>query len=890
VLLLLVGGGAEAQQAPAPADTVPNDTLPAGRAGPPPDPAADSVFQALRQLPGFTITEYQGESAVYRADEGVLRLQGSAEVQREGDRLTADTIVYRDRVELVEAYGQPRVSGQAQELEGNVLFYDLARRRATALGARTTVVEGGANWIVRGDVTLEGTDRVFATHGVFTTCDLAIPHYHFESDRIMVIRDRILVARPARLYFGQVPVMVLPFVVQNLERGRRSGLLTPRFGVNDVVRTSSGYNRQISDIGWYWAINDYMGAQVSGTWRSGAYTAMLGNLDYNWRRQFLQGNATFQQFWREGGGRELNLNGNTRWQPDERTNLGATGSYASSSDFLRDITFDPREQTQNLTSTFSLNRRFDWGSASMGAERRQSVSDGSVSGTLPRLSISPSPITFFRAPTPEQARWFSNMTLNLNASGDRSFETGRADVLRGLQDRQQTNVQMGQSLSMGNLSLSTSGVLNQTVLQRVVGADSALEARNQDRGNWSASASYRQELVGTTSISPTISFNQEFVRDTLTAGAYVGAPTRMNFGAGLNTDLYGFFPGVGGFTAIRHRLSPRLSYRYAPTVEQTDLQRRVFGPAGGRAQNVVSLGLNQTWEAKLRTPTEPRPEESVSPDTLTEDSARIARPQAMPAEPDKVTLLRIDSSPLEYDFIRAAEEGNGFLTERFSNTIASDYLRGLTIRMEHELFDRSGLDPDLEASRGQLGRFAPRLSSLGTSFELGPGSSIFRWLGFGRGGENPATQGAFPGTPQTPERQGAGAFTGNPMAAGGGPWRMSLQYQYSRAPRTFTLAGLGGLDGFGRPLDEVVQTVGANMSFPLSPGWGVNWSTDFSITDGRFGAHRLNFRRDLHRWQANFDFYQSPNGNSSFEFYVELLDNRDLKFDYRERNLGIDRR
>ena len=67
-----------------------------------------------------------------------------------------------------------------------------------------------------------------------------------------------------------VPVFVLPFIMQDLGRGRRSGFLIPEFEINDIVRTSSGYNRQITNVGFYWAINEYMGAQLSTTWRSGS--------------------------------------------------------------------------------------------------------------------------------------------------------------------------------------------------------------------------------------------------------------------------------------------------------------------------------------------------------------------------------------------------------------------------------------------------------------------------------------------------------------------------------------------------------------------------------------------------------------------------------------------
>lgn len=882
--------------APLPADSIDAappeaaaDTLAPER--PPLSQSADSVFQALRRLQGFTVTEYRGDQAIYSSEDGVLRLEGDAEVIREGDRLTADTIVYRERLELVEAYGNPEVSGEEQELQGDVLYYDLARRRATALGARTQVTEA-ATWYVTGDVTLEGTERLFGRNAHFTSCDLVIPHYHFEADKVMVVRDRILVARPARLYFGNVPVMVLPFVVQNLEQGRRSGFLTPRFGVHDIVRTSSGYNRQISDVGFYWAINQYLGAQVSTTWRSGAYTSVLGTVDYRWRQQFLNGNLAVERYWQAEGGREFSLNTSTSWQPDERTNLAMSGSYASSSAFVRDASYDPRDVTQDLRSSFSLNRRFGWGTTSLGADRRQSIATGDVSMTLPSLSISLPSRTLFRSPTPEQARWFNNVNFTPGPlSASRSSNEFADNIGAPQQDRQLTRLRLGPSLSVGNFSINTTGELNRDEIREATGETEegeilVLPAANRDEARWSTAASYRQNLIGTTSIAPNISLSQQLVRDTVTGNEFLGAPVRLSFGVGLNTDLYGFFPGVGGYSAIRHRLSPRLSYSYAPAVMQTALQDTIFGKAGGRAQNRVSFGINQSWEAKLR---DPRPVTRNEPfDSIAGDTVPQANVPSVPSDPQKVTLLSLTTSALEYDFIQAREEGSGFVTNQVSNTVTSDYLRGLTIQMQHELFDRTQLDPGIPENAGELGRFAPRLSSLSTSFQIGPESALLRWVerlaNIPRRSSLAPGEDVFPGTPPSdePAPAGTGAATGNPQTTGAGSWNLSLGYRFSRPSRIFSPVG--------RLNDDSVQTLDGNLDFQLSPNWSVNWTTSYSITDTQFGSHRLNFQRDLHEWQANFSFYQTPNGNSAFEFYVELTHNRDLRFDYAERNLGIDRR
>jgi hypothetical protein len=69
----------------------------------------------------------------------------------------------------------------------------------------------------------------------------------------------------------------------------------------------------------------------------------------------------------------------------------------------------------------------------------------------------------------------------------------------------------------------------------------------------------------------------------------------------------------------------------------------------------------------------------------------------------------------------------------------------------------------------------------------------------------------------------------------------------------------------------------------------VSWRTDYSTTTGKFSAHTINLKRDLYRWQANFDYILAPNGNTSFAFSVHLIDLPDLKADYHENNLGLDR-
>jgi hypothetical protein len=99
------------------------------------------------------------------------------------------------------------------------------------------------------------------------------------------------------------------------------------------------------------------------------------------------------------------------------------------------------------------------------------------------------------------------------------------------------------------------------------------------------------------------------------------------------------------------------------------------------------------------------------------------------------------------------------------------------------------------------------------------------------------------------------------------------------------------------PLDDVPrrslsgdnQNLRVNVTFYPTRNWAVNWNTQYSITENEFAMQVLNLKRDLYRWQANFDIVRAPNGNTSFSFSAHLTDLPDLKADYRRQNLGGNR-
>ena len=927
-----------------------NDSTPGQpRAAPAPalPQAADSFMAALLALPGYSVSQYSGGEVRFDAVTQRMTLLGSddepAELRQDGMTVTAaDTINLADS--LLWTAGETVTDRPGEEpVQSSNIIYDRRADRGTAYEAHTTMSEG-ATWIMDGDLPAILSDTVFGHDINFTSCEETEPHYHFAAREFKAIGGSWFVARNVTLNFDDVPVFWLPFIFQSTESGRHSGVLMPRFGVNDIVRTSRGHTRRVSNVGFFWAINDYADATFAGDWWSDNFTALTGAARYRVTQKFLDGSANVRRFWRVDGGRELSFDTRHDWTVNERLTVRASARYASSSSFVRQNSFDPREVTQSINSEGGLRRRFDWGDVSVSADRRQFLSDDRVEMTLPSANLSLKSITLFQAPS-NRARFFNNMTWSGSARYRRStVERARqaeGTFMRSLADEVRTSSGVSSGINLGALSWSQGLSLTETANLDIPATiafpgdtlgplpTGLVDLATADL-TWSTSLNYQQRLIGTTTLTPTLQMSGAAKRsdEIPEASSFVFGPRRLSFGASLKSDVYGYYGGFAGFEAIRHKISPSISYAYAPKIVATDLQDRVFGPANAFARNIVTFGFNQTFEAK-------RPEGAegdagateengldLEEDLLASDSIRDARADSLfalqesPLEPPVddeldpngprrlppsrvINLLALNTNVITYDFVRARKSDNrleGFTTTRLRSQISSDLLRGLQLSVEHDLFDtedRAGEDYRI---------FDPLLTQLNLSFAMSSNSGVIRAIGriFG-GGDDPSgaaeadsavalmdtddldplldNVGNFSPTDESSIIPGAGSndVVGEETQRvarrqSGGAWNANFSYSLRRSRDA------------GLPASQLLQ-----MGIRLKPTekWDLVWRTSYDIEDRSFTDHTIRLTRDLHRWQAHFDFLQTATGNWTFRFEVSLTDNRDLKFDYDQRSTDL---
>jgi hypothetical protein len=916
--------------------------------------APDSVMQALLARPGYQATRYQGDRVTFEARERTLSLQGRPSAVQQGERLiVGDTVVYSDSLQLVQVRGDTVVLIDPAYQPDPViargfLEYDLARRIGTVREI-STAVESGTRWYVHGrggaqfvnDTSASRSSAFYVRNGEITSCEEAEPHYHFASQEIKVIARNILVARPAVLYIGNVPVMWLPFIFQDMRSGRRSGIITPRFGIAELVRNSPTYRRQIDNFGYYWAMSDYMDLTLGLDWRSSArgssfdpgYMRYNGDWQYKWIDRFMNGafRVTHDR-WRDGR-RSSTYGWNHAQAFSQRTNLNANIQYSTNSQLIRQGTQDPFQAFATIRSDANYQTGIGPLNVALGGNRQQYTTRPEVNLGFPTLSLTTTgPL--------ELARWLTwtpsfnlNNSLTSNAEVGSTFRfvpraDGGIDSVRALQDTRNTSITFNTPLRVFDFDLNNSvgitereveGPQTITVYDR---GDTVPKLRTFNRTfrtdlAYEPNFSLPRVLQGKWNVTPTVSLanvqSGSFgVRSNFSGGQWVFQNKRPSFGLSTTPTVFGLFPGFGPFSRFRHALNPQIAWSYSP--DATKSFSKEYARALGLPdrpdlsvlmQNQITFGLNQTLEAKMRS----------GADTSLEGGR-------------KIKLLALQTSPFSYDFVRADTIGRGLVTETFNYSIRSDLLPGFDFASSYSLFQGS--------SASDTSVFKPFRTSISANMSVNANSAIMLGLArlFGRrpptAAEVETDQNATQSQTFTQDAVAAQRVAGTGsrtaplgVASAGQGWQLTMSYSESRSrpvsginveeltaenycrdqlfspfaysecvanfgtrgsPNTGTDNNQGTFSGSTRYVSPPQRTLNAQTSFNITPKWSASWGTSYDLERAKFGLHQVSLQRELHDWRAIFAFTQSPTGAFTFNFFISLNAQPDIKFDYNRRS------
>lgn len=840
-------------------------------------PPSDPIIDSLLRLRGYRITRYVADTLVVVGDSQTIVLRGEAYVDRDGTKLEADSVHYREESCRLDAVGAPRLFDRETVLAGDRMRYDTCLRRGVVVRALTDFRQGAATWYMRGNLAVDSNStRVYGASSEVTTCEEPVPHYHFAARKVKWINKTVMIARPAVLYVRDVPILWLPFIVQDIRSGRRSGILVPRFGLNDLVRTARGYQRHVANLGYYFVVNDYSDLLLATDWYSGRSVSVRAQSRYRWLNRFLNGGVSYSRL------SQLDDDASSSqvvWQHtqsfDSRTQLAVSLNYATSARVVQRNTVDPYLATAQLTSNANFNKRFTWGTLTVGGSRSQNLQNDQVSQTLPNVSLTPAPVNI--TPSITWSPGFSLRTTRTLHNGPVSIPIpgggGSLDTLDHFSDDRSTDLSFNTPLRLGRWNWVNSF----QVTDRVSGArreflipdpttPGGVRRVLYDRTfltalDWQTGINLPQLFSGTWKLQPGIAIVNTtgagafMIRNQFSRGAFVRQGKRLQFSLGARPTLFGFFPGLGPLQRIRHAIAPLIDYRYAPGATVPEAYARALDPtrtdptARSDPQQTLSIGLSQNFEAKLRPP----PGDST--------------------EPKKLRLLSVSTSAVGYNFEQARQPGRtGWTTQTISNTFASDLVPGFNLQVTHDLWDGTvGYDTT---------RFDPFLQSVNASFTVTPSTvrGIAALFGFGRPGApvaQPADSTVSDSLPRPSGGLGPLGAPASPFPRGtaGRGFSLSVNYSSSKVRNAVVVGG-------GR------QSLNLNLRLSPTAHWQATWSTTYDVDTREFNQHVVYFERDLHRWQARFGFTRTATGSFSFTFLVSLRDQPDIKFDYDQQSFG----
>ncbi len=711
-------------------DTLANkDTISRANFTPP-----DSVMQRLLGMPGYTTTQYQGATISFDAISRAIELSRKAIVQRDSQLVKSDTIKYvgagssirvgSDSNKRHNVFVGP--GGAAPVLSSGSGSYDLTTRRAMVGGVKTSIPENGQTLNITGEKVAIAANRDSSIHnanaatyylknGTVTACDDSVPDYYFKANEIKRTGS-FVVARPAVLYIGDVPVLWLPFLFQDIRGGRHSGIIAPNFGISDFIRNSKSYRRDVEGIGYYFAISDFMDAQASMDWRSSAGESVLGDVGYmryngefryHWLERYLNGSLALSR---------TNTNAQTNtalsWAHQEaftrNSSLSTNINLVTSTTLQRLTTVNPYAALATISSQANYQQKLGPAQLSMGFSQKQYPGRSQLDRSFPTVSLTTSSITPFS--------WLT-WTPSLNYSSSQS---------RGIDQPTSLGLLLRPGKTAAGLDTIFGDTLKRSATTSQLNFDSPIQIFGYNLGqSFSVSAAhndfperaivtdvvtgvqteriyaqtYRSELNYTPqftlppvarnvfNLSPSLSLSNVdggplCVRNERTGGSWVCQEKRLTYGLSAAPTLFGLFSGFGPFTRLRHSISPTIGYTYSPAKDVSDrylaaLGRSRYSPSGrsdylpALAQNALSFGLATNLEAKLRSANDSNPESG-----------------------EKIKLLAVNFTSLAYDFQRASfthKAWSGLTTQDFGYTLRSDLLPGFDIGVNYSLFQGSNI-------------------------------------------------------------------------------------------------------------------------------------------------------------------------------------------------------
>jgi hypothetical protein len=519
--------------------------------------ALDSINRTKKNGIDSPVQFSADDSLVYVASSGMSFLYGNSHVTYQNMDLRSENIYMCMDSSLVHAtgardslgtlYGNPVFKMGSDTYESDTMAFNFKTKKGLIQQVYTEQEDG----YLTSELSKRGANgELYLQHGKYTTCDEPHPDFYLALSRAKVRPGKDVVFGPAYLVVCDVPLpLAIPYGFFPFTKSYSSGFIMPTYG----DETERGF--YLRDGGYYFALSDKMDLKVLGEiYTKGSWAVSTQS---NYRKRYKYNGAFYASYQNSVTG-EKNMPDYSKqtsfkiqWshrqdaKANPYSNLSASVNFATSSYERNNLSsmYNPQSLTQSTrTSSVSYSTKFSSIGMSLSTTMNlnQNMRDSTIAMTMPDLNISIARFyPFRRKKMAGEQKWYEKISLSYTGRLSNSISTKEDKLMHSSLTRDWNNGMQHTIPVSANFTVLNYINLNATF-------------------NFTDRTYFRKTMQSWD--------GSKVVNDTV-YGLYNIYNWSMSLSA--STKLYGFLkPGPkflkGKIYAIRHLVTPQVSFTYAP--------------------------------------------------------------------------------------------------------------------------------------------------------------------------------------------------------------------------------------------------------------------------------------------------------------------------------------
>ena len=813
-----------------------------------------------------TITYSAKDSIIPDLENQKMYMYKNGVINYQNIELKADYIMLDLAKKEVYAEGLPDSTGNVvgnpvfkdgnDEFESKTLRYNFETQKGIIVDVKTAQGEG----FVHSDLTKKiSKDEFVLEKGKYTTCDAEHPHFYLRMTKAKVISNKKIITGPAYMVLEDFPIYfpMIPFGYFPNSTTYTSGILIPTYGEE---QTRGFFLR---DGGYYWAASDHFDLALRGDIYSKGSWATKVHSNYRVRYKF---NGSFDF--------SYNLNKySEKPLPDARTTKGfslnwshsqdskanpnstfsasvnmSTSSYDKENSFTNNRTSVQTYLQTQKSSSISYSRKFENSpfNLSLNLRHSQNSRDTTISLSLPELTFNMTKINPFKVKNRVgPVRWYEKISFSYSGNIKNSISNVKEDQLfnKSLVRDWQNGWRHSIPISLPSFNLLKYINLSPSFNYSERWYTSYVNKRYDPNRN------YGSPLSDHVVIDTVYSFRRNY---------------DYSYSLSTSTNIYGMYTmrnPNSRIKAIRHKITPSLSFSYTPDFGQkkfgfwgtyidgsgkkqyyNHFENGVFGSAGMGESGAINFTLNNNLEAKVLEVNDSiaKKDEKLQYKKVKIIDVNASTSYNMIADSFKLSPIGLSArTTIKGVDVNLGANLNPYMVNSKGRVI-DDYV------WNH----KSGL--------GKLGRLTNATMSFGMNFDSKKDKQGTKEE------ENKPKEGVKP-------VRGDGDYEYTEFKM---PWSFRFDYSFYYN-KTYVY---NSTTGVAKPTTTINQSLNFGGKLSLTDKWNMDMTTNFDIQAMKFSFTTVNITRNLHCWTMSFNFV--PFGDrKSYSFTLSASSSmlRDLK-------------